>query len=93
MSGVIPMVENPEGTAIERQKYISTDPLAPYQLANYEIADGIIYLGKTDKDAKWFIKKIDTALGLATYCRGDTDYDTSWSDKENLAYDSFNNLF
>jgi len=59
-----------------------------------EIDDDIIsYYGFTDKDGAWLIMREDTEANSFRYARGDSRFSGSWSNRENLKYDYFHNLF
>ena len=62
-------------------------------MANFDADSNPIYIGKVDKDGKWFIKMIDMTTGIAMFAKGDSDYDTAYSGRYGLSYDIFNNVF
>lgn len=59
-----------------------------------EVDDNIItFYGFTNKDGAWFIMKEDTETGSFRYARGISNFPSSWTNRENLKYDYFNNAF
>lgn len=59
-----------------------------------EIDDNIItFYGFTNKDGSWFIMKEDTDTGSFRYSRGDKNFTGSWTNRENLTYDYYSNVF
>ena len=59
-----------------------------------EIDDSIVaYYGFTHKDGSWFIMQEDTDTGSFRYVRGDSNFTSSWSNREHFQYDYFVNVF
>ena len=59
-----------------------------------ELDDSIItFYGFTDKNGSWFIMREDTDTGSFRYSRGDSNFTDSWTKREQLNYDYFNNVF
>lgn len=59
-----------------------------------EIDDSIItYYGFTNKDGAWFVTREDTETGSFRYARGESNFPHNWTNRENLKYDYFNNVF
>lgn len=73
-----------------RQQEIATDPLASYQLADFDADADPIYIGKVDKEGGWIIKKIEMSSGTALYSKGDSGY--NWAGRTGLTYDTFDNI-
>ena len=68
------------------------DPLAKYKPAGMDVSGTPMYFGYIALDGSWYIRALDTASGT-TYCKGDSGYDSSWSDRINLTYDEYNVIF
>lgn len=67
-------------------------PTDGYRIA--EIDDNVItYYGFTNKDGAWFIMKEDTNTGSFRYSHGVTNFPGNWSNREDLEYDYFSNVF
>jgi len=59
-----------------------------------EIDDSIIsYFGFTHKDNSWFIMRRDTETGSFRYIRGNSNFISSWENREQLKYDYYENAF
>ena len=59
-----------------------------------EIDDNLVtFYGFTNRDGAWFIMKEDTDTGSFRYSRGESNYPGSWTNREKLKYDYFNNVF
>lgn len=82
-------LENIAGNKIDPAQSQPTDG---YRIS--EIDDNIIaFYGFTNIDGAWFIMKEDTDTGSFRYTRGDSDFPGSWTNREKLKYDYFNNVF
>ncbi len=73
------------------------DPAQSQPTDGYRISevdeDVITFFGFTNKDGAWFVMKEDTDTGSFRYARGSTDFPGNWTNRENLKYDYFNNIF
>lgn len=69
------------------------NPLGGYKSSNLDINSDPMYLGNLKSDGQWYIQQIDFSTGDVLYCKGDSDYSTSWADRENLTYGLFSNIF
>lgn len=59
-----------------------------------EIDDDIItFYGFTNKDDAWFIMREDTDAGSFRYARGNSNFPDNWTNRENLKYDYYGNVF
>ena len=59
-----------------------------------EIEDNVIsFYGFTKLGGNWYIMRVDTATGSFRYVRGESNFPGSWTNRENLKYDYFNNVF
>lgn len=73
--------------------YDDLNELSKYQLENFDLSGDPIYCGYMDKNANWYIAKIDTVLGDKLYAAGLTDYQTNWDDRVNLTYETYAQTF
>ena len=73
------------------------DPAQAHPMDGYrisEIDDNIIsFYGFTNKDDAWVVMRVDTDTGSFRYAKGDSNFPGSWTNRENLKYDYFNNIF
>ena len=67
-------------------------PMDGYRISEIDESD-ISYFGYTNKDGAWFIMKGDTDTGSFRYARGDSNFPGNWTNRENLKYDYFSNIF
>lgn len=59
-----------------------------------EVDDNIItFYGFTNKDGGWFIMREDSDTGSFRYSKGDSNFPGSWTKREKLRYDYYNNIF
>lgn len=59
-----------------------------------EIDDGVItYYGFINSVGAWLIMKEDTNVNSFRYAKGGTSFPKNWSNRQNLTYDYFYNLF
>lgn len=59
-----------------------------------DIDDNLIsFYGFTNKDGAWYIMRADTDEGSFRYVRGTADFPSSWTNRENMSYDYFSNVF
>lgn len=69
-----------------------SQPLDGYRIA--EIEDNTVsFYGFTYKNGAWYIMRIDTDNGSFRYARGESNFPGNWSNRENLKYDYFSNVF
>lgn len=67
-------------------------PLDGYRIS--EIDDSpISFYGYTNKEGAWFVMRLETDTGSFRYAKGNSNFPGSWSNRENLTYDYFNNIF
>lgn len=64
---------------------IESDPLIKYKSADRDIEGATKYLGYTDVDGNWVIRK-DTITAVR-YAFGTSDYPTNWTNRASLTYD------
>ncbi len=81
------------GTATPSGNY----PPAGQQLEGYRIAEfddnEVAYYGFTNSNGKWYVMKVDTQNGNFRYSAGDSNFPSSWENREKLNYDYYNNVF
>lgn len=71
---------------------VERQPTDGYRITEFD--DSIIaYYGFTHKDNSWFIMQEDTDTGSFRYVRGNSDFAGRWTNRENLKYDYFINVF
>lgn len=70
---------------------IESDPLIAYKTTDLDTANATKYVGYTDVDGNWFIKKI-TATEIR-FIKGTSNYTTNWTNRSSLTYDYFYNIF
>ena len=59
-----------------------------------EIDDGLIaYYGFINKDGAWFIMKEDPDTGSLRYTKGESNFPDNWTNRKDLKYDYFHNIF
>lgn len=59
-----------------------------------EIDEGpVSYYGFINKDGAWLIMREDSNESNFRYAKGDSNFPNNWSNRENLRYDYFYNLF
>jgi|CXWL01.1.fsa_nt_gi hypothetical protein len=69
-----------------------TEPTDGYKIS--EIDDSAIaFYGFTNKDGGWYIMREDSETGSIRYSKGETNFTNSWTNREGLSYDYFNNTF
>lgn len=88
------------GTGITALEDVAGNKINPAQAQptdGYRISEiddnAITFYGFTNKDGAWFIMKEDTDTGSFRYSRGDTNFSGNWSNRENLGYDYYSNVF
>ncbi len=73
------------------------DPAQNQPMDGYRISEiddnAITFYGFTNKDGAWFVMKEDTDTGSFRYAKGDSNFPGNWSNRENLNYDYFSNIF
>lgn len=67
------------------------------QTAGYKISEvdegPVSYYGFINKDGAWLIMREESNGGSFRYARGNLDFPQNWSNRENLNYEYFHNLF
>ena len=74
-----------------------TGSLAPSPMEGYKISEiddsAITYYGFTNDDGSWLIMREDTESSSFRYAKGKSNFPKNWSNRANLDYDYFYNLF
>ena len=73
------------------------DPAERQPTDSYRISeiddDFIAFYGFINKDGAWYIIKEDPDDGSFRYAKGELNFNNNWTDRENLKYDYFHNIF
>lgn len=81
-----------EGITGKKIDPAQNQPMDGYKIS--EIDSNIIsYYGFINKDEAWYIMRVDTEKGSFRYSRGESNFSANWSNRENLKYGYFSNLF
>ncbi|MCX6704545.1 MAG: hypothetical protein NTZ07_03840 [Candidatus Woesebacteria bacterium] len=81
-----------EDTAGNKIDPAEKQPTDGYKIT--EIDDSIIaHYGFTHKNGSWFIMRLDTDTGSFRYVRGISDFPGGWTNREQLKYDYYINVF
>ena len=67
-------------------------PTDSYQISEID-DDFIAFYGFTDKDGAWYIMKENPDNGSFRYAKGGLNFNDNWTNRENLKYDYFHNIF
>jgi len=82
-------LQDTDGNKIDPAQHQATDG---YRIS--EIDDNIItYYGFTKTGNFWFIMREDTDTGSFRYVKGEGNFPGNWSNRENLKYDYYSNIF
>lgn len=68
-------------------------PTDGYRISEIDNNNSITYYGFTNKDGAWFVMMADTDTGSFRYSRGNSNFPNSWTNRENLKYDYYANIF
>lgn len=69
-----------------------TSPGSGYNVT--EIDENVVsYYGFTNKEGGWLIMREDTQTNSFRYAKGNSGFPNNWSNRENLKYDYYYNLF
>ncbi len=68
------------------------DPLSGYHSSDIARGDPE-YHGYLDKDGNWYIVKYSRTNGTRRFARGSSDYSTNFTNRSNLTYSYFNEVF
>ena len=69
------------------------DPLEKYVPTDDDFNSDPNYTSFTDRLGSWYIVEDNLADGTHRYVRGSSDYTTNWTNKADLEYDYFYNVF
>lgn len=86
--GIIKLKDSNDNVIDPAQK----EPTDGYEIQDVDDSTTPSYYGFVDKDGRWYITKEDTD-GSFRYVRGAANYSTSWTTRDLLSYDYFNNVF
>ena len=74
-----------------------TSASTPSPMEGYKISEiddnAITYYGFTNNDGGWLIMREDTEASSFRYAKGSSNFPMNWSNRANLDYDYFYNLF
>ena len=84
-------VRTPSQQEIDDSIQTKKDPTEGYQITEIDESDTTFY-GFTDKDGGWYIMKADIE-GSFRYTKGDSDFAGNWSNRENLNYTYYHEVF
>ncbi len=68
------------------------DPVAKFHLSDIARGDPE-YWGYLDKDGNWYIMKDGRSAGTRRFARGTSDYSANFTNRANLTYSYFNEVF
>lgn len=77
------------GTTIDPKEKTPTDG---YTISQIDDTGSSNYFGFINKIGAWYISKEDNS-GNVRYIKGTTNFSTNWTDRTNLTYDYFDNVF
>lgn len=69
-----------------------SSPTDGYKITEVDEGD-VSYYGFTNKEGGWLIMQEQSTEGTFRYAKGDSGFPDNWSDRLNLKYDYFYNLF
>lgn len=64
-----------------------------YTISEIDDGSAITYYGFTNVDGGWLVMKEDTSTNSFRYAKGATNFPSNWSNRANLKYDYYYNLF
>lgn len=82
-------LEDADGNKIDPAQNQPTDGYNICEIDNNITA----FYGYTNKDGAWYVMRVETETGSFRYCRGDSNFPGNWSNRENLKYGYFSNIF
>lgn len=68
-------------------------PTEGYKISEIDDSGIVTYYGFINKNSAWLIMKEETDSGSFRYAKGGSNFPVSWTDRENIKYDYFYNLF
>jgi hypothetical protein len=99
-SGVFPLFGNNAQlgtTGLEDSTGRKVNPAESHPTDGYKISEiddnEISYYGFTNKDGAWLIMRENTDTKSFRYAKGEFGFPESWSDRQNLNYDYYHNVF
>jgi hypothetical protein len=82
-------IQDSAGNVINPAKHHPTDS---YKISEVDYGINTFY-GFIDRGESWFIMKEDINAGTFRYVKGNTNFRDNWSNRQNLKYDYFNQVF
>ena len=83
--------------ALEDIKGNKINPAQAHPTDGYRVAeldDGLVaFYGYINKAGSWFVMKLDSDSGSFRYAKGEKNFPSNWSNRQNLEYDYYNNVF
>ncbi len=70
----------------------AASPTEGYKIAEIDESE-VTYYGFTNKNGGWLIMKQDPDTGSFRYAKGNLNFSRNWTNRENLKYDYYYNLF
>lgn len=89
-------VPGPGTVSLKDSSGVKIDPAEKYPTDGYKITEiddsTPAYYGFVNKNGAWFVQK-EYASGSYRYTKGSSNFSTNWTDRANLTYDYFDNVF
>ena len=79
--------------SVNEEGDLDGDPLDKYQPTDDDFSGDPNYTSFTDRFGKWYIVEDNLADGTHRYVKGSSDYTTNWTNKTNLTYGYFYDVF
>ena len=76
-----------------QQVYLYPEGFEGYRISDVDDASNPKYYGFLNKDGAWCITKEDTTNKTYRYIVGSSGYSASWTDRVNLSYTYFSDVF
>lgn len=68
-------------------------PTDGYIISEIDDINVISFYGFINQNASWYIMRQDSGTGAFRYVKGTSNFPESWTNRENLSYDYFSNVF
>lgn len=72
---------------------INDNPLAKYRIAEQQTSGDPKYFGYTDRLGNWYIMEQNVSEGTFRYVKGSSEFPTNWTNRTELSYNYFHNVF
>jgi hypothetical protein len=79
------------GTESGNQLVWGDDDMATYRISDLDTGSSPQYFGYVDKEGRWYIMELNSTE--ARYCKGPSDYETSWNGRYGLTYGYYRDIF